>query len=66
MFVADGKDDDSDEENEDDKHIGGRLFSNRSIPNLVAAADKEEHLLDNSKLPNSTELSSSSSLFAHK
>lgn len=61
----DGKEDESDEENEDDKLIGGRLISNRSIPNLVAATENEERLID-SKLPSSIEINSSSSLLAHR
>ncbi|XP_065199832.1 uncharacterized protein LOC135831351 [Planococcus citri] len=64
----DGKEDESDEENDDDKLVGGRLISNKSIPNLVAAADKEESNLDNSKLPinSSSEVSSGTSLLAHR
>ena len=68
FIFIDGKEDESDEENDDDKLVGGRLISNKSIPNLVAAADKEESNLDNSKLPinSSSEVSSGTSLLAHR
>ncbi|KAK7580676.1 hypothetical protein V9T40_001305 [Parthenolecanium corni] len=65
VLVQNGKEDESDEENEDDKLIGGRLISNRSIPNLVAAVENEERLID-SKLSSSIDINSSSSLLAHR
>ena len=65
VYVSDCSDDESDEDEEDKFNRNGRLVSNKSTSNLVAAVQNEERLADTSKLP-SYEQFHNTSLLAHR